>query len=61
MCSSVDCSEVLILGVYKKGERGRRVERECLNEASIHLFVVHMEGCPSCPYIESRARAHIER
>jgi hypothetical protein len=38
-CSSVECSEVLTMGNARRVERGRRVERDCLNEGFESLFL----------------------
>ena len=54
-CSSVECSEVLIMGYARRvkevGEWRGTARMESQESVPI-------EGCPSCPYVESGARPH---
>jgi hypothetical protein len=57
-CSSVECSEVLIMGYARRVEEvgeWRGTTRMKSQES------VPLEGCHGCPYIESEARLHTER
>ena len=57
-CSSVECSKVLTMGYARRVEEvGEwRGTAQMKSQESVSL-----EGCPGCPYIESRVRLHSER
>jgi hypothetical protein len=54
-CSSVECSEVLIM------EYARRVKEVGEWRVTVRMESresIPLEGCPDCPYIDSEVRPH---